>query len=699
MQTLKTKSRSKRFFKIFLILFAVIAIVIAGLHIWFVKNARNVLIEMVDKKSKGKIKLELSQLSFNFFTNSLQIRQADIASIDSLQSDVTYHVQFRKLTLRVNSFWPLILRKQLLLDSLKLHDPEVKIFQWRKDTTLAKAKDDISISREMGKMYNSMLDVLDNFGIKKIKINNAKVSLFNKMKVGSEPVVISKIYLDLIRKSNNAETRDEFIENEQKVELSTINQQISLPGGRHNLAFKNFRLHLFQKRIELDSCTITAKPTDSSSSSYEIFFTSLILTGVDFDAMDRLNLIRADSVYCVNPVFNININTLVKASPNKKKPNLDEIIRDLSGDLDLAYIGVKDAGIKININGNKNRTLANTNKDNFEMRGLRIISDSAVPVSVKQFDMLVRDYRLYNADSSVIYGFDSIHFLNQKISLNNFSITTDLSRGTPRNYKDIKIPYFELTGLDWYQLIFEENLSANEALLYKPDINFSKDSRSRVRKKTNLFASLETIDDLMTLNRVNIIDGKVNMKLGTTVVDLDNVNLGLRSNNLLRSTNNDGLGRSVDQLSFKNGRIKIKEISAELQDVKYTGNNLIHAKKLLVTGSGATKIKADVSDVYINNLLVDDDKATVVDGIRWSNANVTIKAGSSTPSTPNKKNGGGDITIKNISGKNLSVKYNNPANQITSYINSVQILSLEKNGQAPFKIKGLQIIGKDLLVF
>ncbi|MEJ7671558.1 MAG: hypothetical protein WKF59_02310 [Chitinophagaceae bacterium] len=157
MQTQKTKSRSKRFFKIFLIFFAVIAFVVAGLHIWFVKNARNVLIEMVDKKSKGKIKLELSQLSFNFFTNSLQIRQADIASIDSLNSDVTYHVQFRKLTLRVNSFWPLILRKQLLLDSLKLHDPEVEIFQWRKDTTLAKAKDDISISRKWVKCITRCL--------------------------------------------------------------------------------------------------------------------------------------------------------------------------------------------------------------------------------------------------------------------------------------------------------------------------------------------------------------------------------------------------------------------------------------------------------------------------------------------------------------------------------------------------------------
>ncbi len=690
----KVKSRRKKIFKIFLILFAVFAMVVAGLHFWFVKNARTVLIQMVDKKSGGKIKLDLSQLRFNFLTNTLQIREADITSTDSLQAATTYHVKFRKLTLRVNSFWPLILRKQLLLDSLKLHDPQVEIYQWRKDTTSKRAKDEISISSEMGKMYNSMLDVLEDFGIKKIKINNAKVSLINKMKPGSEPVVISNIYLDLLRKKDNPEKRDEFIENEQKVELITTHQQVSLPGGKHKISFSNFKLQLFQKRIEIDSCTISAKATDSSS-SYSIFFKKLTLAGVDFDAMDRLNLIRADSVYCENPVFNINFNTLVKSSPNKKKPDLDEIIRDLSGDLDLAYIGVKDAGIKINIYGKKERTLQNTGKDNFEMRGLRIFADSSVPVSVKQFDMLVRDYRLYNADSSVVYAFDSVHFLNKKISLNNFSIATDLSRGRPRNYKDIKIPFFELTGLDWYQLIFEENLAANEALLVNPIINLVTTAKSPRKKKTNLFSSLQTLDDVMTLNRINIIDGKVNMNLGTTAIDLNNVNLALRSNNLLQSTNNGGLGRAVEQLSFRNGKVKIKDITAEMQDVVYTGKNLIHAKKLFVTSNGTTKIKADVTDVYINNLLIDDAEETVIDGIRWATAKVQVR----TSGTAKKKGGDGNLLIKNISGKNISLKYISPANEISSFVHTLQVGSMQKKGQSPLEIIGLRVAGNDLLVF
>jgi hypothetical protein len=85
---------------------------------------------------------------------------------------------------------------------------------------------------------------------------------------------------------------------------------------------------------------------------------------------------------------------------------------------------VKDAGIHINISGKKNRSLFNSNKDDFEMRGLRINADSTRPVVVKRFDMLVRDYRLFNEDSSSAYTLDSIHFINNKIVLNNFTVAT-----------------------------------------------------------------------------------------------------------------------------------------------------------------------------------------------------------------------------------------------------------------------------------
>ena len=706
MAALKPQTPQKRFLKSLLIVTVAFLLTVLGLHIWFVNNARGVLKQIITTKSHGKIKLELSQLRFEFLSNKLQIREADLVSTDTLNSSTTYHVKFRKLTLRVASFWPLIFKKQLLLDSVKLHDPEIEVFRWRKDTSSRLAKDELSISQEMGKLYTSMLDVLDGFGIRRIIINNAKLSLINKLKPTSQPVAISKIYFDLVRTATSVKKRDEFIENQQSVELNTSDQDIALPGGRHRLSFKKFRLELFEKRIELDSCTLTAIATDSTKSNYKLFFKKLSLVGVDFNAMYTQNLIRADSVYCENPLFDIDLNpsdavskkngasTKDAVSKKKERPDPEKILKELAGDLDLAFVGVKDAGVHINITGKKPRSFFNSNNDDFEMRGFRINADSSKPVTVQRFDMLVRDYRLYNVDSSAAYSFDSVHFLNNKIALNNFSIVIS-SKNTEHNKKDFKIPYFELTGLDWYQLVFEENLKAQEATLYNPIISYSKTHAGIAKKKVNLFAAFQSLDSLLALNKINIINGKIDMKLGaTTSLNFQNANIRLYSDRLLQSKNKEGLRKAVDELSFSRGVIKLKNLTALLENARYTNRNLLRADKLTLKGN-ANNINASMHDVSINNILLDDKtELLIVDGIQWQSGTVSI---TSLPGG-GAKNNNSNIQLNNVSGFNTQIDFKNGSSSVSSFVQSLNIATLSKNRNAPLFTRGFHISGNRLFI-
>ncbi len=696
MATAKNKPRYRRLVTVSLIIAGIFIVGITVLHIWFVNNARSVLKEMVETKSKGKIKLELTKLSFEFLSNKLQIREADLISTDSLSQPTTYHIKFRKLTLRINSFWPLIMQKKLLLDSIKLHDPEVTVMQWRKDTTTKRSGDDLSISQEMGKLYNSMLEVLDDFGIRRIIINNAKVSLVNKMKVLSDPVTISNIFFDLKRTAENVKKRDAFVANEQSIELETSDQDITLPGGRHRLAFKRFHLELFGKRIQMDSCTLSALPTDSTKSSYTIFFKKLMLVGVDFEAMYLKNLIRADSVYCENPLFDINLNTLGKATKKREQPNPDAIVQELTGDLDLAFIGVKDAGIHIDIIGKKNRSLFNSNKDDFEMRGVRINADSSKPVVVKRFDMLVRDYRLYSEDSSAAYTFDSIHFTNNKIVLTNFSVATEMNRSRQNNYRDFKIPYFEVAGLNWYDLIFDQNVRAQEAKLYSPVINFKTTGASRSRNKTNLFTSLQSISEIVTLNKVTVVNGQIDVQLGTsTAFKLKNANLSLYSNQLLRSKSGEGLRRAVEELSFTNGAFRIKEVTARLQNVRSLPGNLLLADRISLSSTD-NKVSGYMNDVVLDNMLLNDlDEKIEIDGIRWGSAAVNLQGSSG--GAANKKNSGG-IQLKNLSGSNTNIKFSNGPTTASTFITAIKLASLIKEGSAPIRTEGLLLTGEKLAI-
>ncbi|HET9277677.1 MAG TPA: hypothetical protein VFN95_05810, partial [Flavitalea sp.] len=422
----------------------------------------------------------------------------------------------------------------------------------------------------------------------------------------------------------------------------------------------------------------------------------LLLIGVDVNAMYDDDVIRADSVYCENPLFNINIIVSDTGSKNKGMPDPEKIIRDLTGNLDLGFIGVKNAGIKISISGSKERSLFNSNKDNFIMRGLRVNADSSEPVVVQKFDMLVRDYRLYNEDSTAVYGFDSVAFSNNKIALNNFTVSTTSGRNVQRSERRYRIPYLELTGLDWYSLVFDETFKAKEAVLYSPVINYTKNANSPRKKRINLFTSLQTIDDLVTLDKINIVNGQINMKLDpSSSLNFHDVNLSLYSDKLLKSTNRRGLRKAIDYLSLSSGFLIFKDITARINNIRYTGSNLIRADKLSIT-SKTKKVSAEVHDVLIDNMLFDDNlESMVVDGLRWKDATIEL---SSHPGMQKSDKRQMNIELKNISGENTNIKFSTDKTNISGLVQSLKIASLSRVGNQAVHALGFFASGSDLNV-
>lgn len=684
----------RRLLKIVLVTTILIAVGIFGLHLWFKHNARTALKEYIATQSGGKIKLELSELDLNLLINTLQIHEADLISTDSLTEPITYHVTFSKLSLRVASIWPVLFKKQLLLDSIKLHNPLIEVIQWRRDTLKSTAKDELSIPQEMGKVYRSMVDALNEFGIKRILIDNATFRLINKMKPGSEAVSVSNIYFDLARFGQKNKKREKFISDEQTLELRTTNQDIALPGGRHKLAFKSFNLQLLRQRIELDSCTITAIPTDSVRSNYKIFFKKLFLSGVDFNAMSLQNVIKADSVYCENPDFNFDIYKS-KVAKQTALPDAQKIVRELSGNLDLAFVGIKNAGIHIDIYGKSKRSFFNTNKDNFEMTGFRINPDAAEPVAIKNFEMTLRDYHLYNEDNSSVFAFDSLHLLNSKIVLNNFSIESGSGVRKIRSLVDVKVPFFELSDLDWYQLIFDQNLVAKEAFLQSPVINFKRNVNAARGKKVNLFSSLENIEQLVTLDKVSVQNGEVNMQLGSgTSFNVQNLDFNLQSNQLLSSNTRRELGRSVKDLSFSKGILRLKDVTAQMHNARYTPDNQVYSDKVSIY-SKDNSIAGTVNNVHLNNLLIDEVEESIeLDGIDWTSANIHLKA---LPAT-RKKGNQNSMHLRNINGSNTQLNYASGSASVTTNIVAINASSLIKNPKEPLVVQDFKMLGNNLSI-
>ena len=687
--------KRKRFIKRFLAVTGILVVMFFLLQMWFFRNAQTILKQYITEQSDGRIELELADLDLNIFSKQLQIREGDLRSTDSTTAPITYRVTFSKLSIKVNSLWQLLFEKKLLLDSIKIYNPQIRVMQWRKDTSRVQEELELSLPQEMGKVYNVLLKALDEFGVRRIVIDRAKFSLINKMNPGSEPVIVSNIFFDLARAPAKKGETYVFAEREQKLVLRTSDQDINLAGGRHRLSFKSFTLRLFKQSIELDSCTISALPTDSLKSNYKIFFQKLLLTGVDFAALSAENVIRADTVYCESPFFDINLYSSDAPRKVKEVPDPDKIIRELTGNLDFAFVDVKNAGIYIDIFGDKKRTFSNSRKDNFKIRGLHINPDSLQPVSIRQFDMTMNDYQLYNEDSTSVFSFDNLHLLDKKIILNNFGFLSKSSIDKRRNLMDIRVPYFELSELNWYRLIFEQTMAAKEAILRNPVINFTRRTPGTPGKKLDIFGALVNLDSLVALENVSVSNGRVNMQLGpTTAFNVQDINFKIRSNKLLSATTKEELPGAIEHFSFASGELRLKDITAQLANTYYTRDNLLHTEKIAISGLGKT-LQATINDVYIDNLQFDNNADTIeVDGIRWESAVVGLKA---LPAASGGGDGSSNIYLRNIAGNNTQLNFSGGSTVFATYIKNLSALSLIKQGDN-IQANGFKLIGNNLAV-
>src|SRR6185503_336700 len=449
----------KKILKTLGIILGVIIIIITALHIYVVNNAEALVEEIVARESKGKLKLKVQSIKFNYFSKKVEFKNVTFYSNDSLDLKTSYYFQVDKIKMKVKALIPIFTRRELRIDSLSLFSPKIEVTRLKPlDRPSGK---EVSIPQEMGRVYNSIMDALKFLEVKRFQFDEGQFRLVNKVLPDQQPLEITKLHFHIENfKVDPGTTPDDFPDSDKLV-FWTKNQDITFPDGNHRLAFSRFRIKIKKRLIEIDSCTLIGKKDRNSESGFTLFLDTLKLTNVDFKALYEQDLIKADSVYCLNPKFKIQLELKSKVAGERKIPNLDTLINQLTGDLQLKYVGVKNATIDITTTRNDKTTTFTSDKNNFEMRGLTIIQNSPQPVSLQSFDMAIRNYENFVKDSSYFLRFDSIQLRENRVFLSNFSINTE----PYKDKRNIQVRQFILSGLSWADLLFDRQIVAQQALL------------------------------------------------------------------------------------------------------------------------------------------------------------------------------------------------------------------------------------------
>lgn len=654
-------------------------------NMWFVQNTNAIIESLVSARSEGRIQLQLDKSSFQYLNKRILLRGATFYATDTSDAKTTYQFSIPRLNLKIRSFWPFFLYRELLLDSITLNAPVVTVTRLSRSSL--QEKESVSIPEEIGRVYNSILDALEVLQVKRFQIDDGRFHLVNKIAPHQPVTTISNIHFHISNLNINSDStaRDKFLYSDNVV-LRVHDQNIALPDGIHHVAFKNLLINAGRKQVQLDSCWVKAE-TENDRNAFRIFFDVLKLTNLDFAALSKRNEIKADSVYVDNPDMELALE-LKKKRERGKKLELDTIIQRFTGDLNLGYIGVQNAVVNIIAHRGDTTTTFSSKNDNFKMYGLRINSDSAQPVHVDEFAMILRDYETYSRDSSTVYRFDSLRFTNKKVRLSNFTIRS-INNGNGKPVLYYSIPAFELTGLSWEDLLFDRYISADRAVLLNPEIQYTVGAIKRKGERTSLFKILSGLNETLDLDAVEIQNGNLNINFAAGKrLSLQHVDLALASNRLLASTSYTGMQQAIEALALRSAVFTTDDLRAELRNLKYADR--LYADDLRVTDARSTFV-AQAKGISLHDLVWNNpEKSVFVDHLGWQQANVVVRT-SGRRRTPKATNA--QITLKNLSGKNTALLIYAGNTVIKTTLNQVTLGDVMKKGADAPVLQGLQADG------
>ncbi|MBO9593405.1 MAG: hypothetical protein J7599_10895 [Niabella sp.] len=702
---LRFRRRRHRFW---LIVLGIIATVITAFNFWFIDHAETALEQIVERQSKGRLKLKVDKFKFNWIKNRIELQNALFYSTDSTAKSL-YTVNTKRITIKARGFLPLLFRKQILIDSIHLYAPAVTITRLNprvrradrnRGSPAGGADEKFSVALEMGKVSNSINDAINELKINRFILTDGSLSLIDNTRPQETPFLVNKIDMRLdglqvdsttARKNRNSGEKIPFTD---EIYIRSHDQNIIFPGNRYMLSFKNFKFTLQDQRVEFDSCTIRGTKDDSSKTAFKIYFDKLRLTNINFDTLYHEEVVQADSVYSANPDIFLDIDSDQKISRrnNKKIQKIDDLLQQLFGDVMLNYVVVQNGGININtIRKGKVNTFA-SNHNNFELQGLMIRQGNEQVVKVDKFLMTLHNYETRLQDGRYALAFDSVQFFNDAINLTKFSFKE--YKGT-KIINNVQMPRFELRGLSWEALLYDNFFSANSALFLNPDIEYSL-SPQKTKKEKSIFQTLSNIGSIMNLNALGIQNGNIRLNLGkNATLRLSDANLSVMPDELTASRKVKHIRHSIKVFNFSKGLFQKDGLSVTLNQATLDNRQGIKAASIVARGNG---IHADVHNARVEDIVLDSSNQRLsVFGIQWQGADVRINNPSSSGKTPAKKVLN-NFLIKNLEGSNTALQFHDNGKDIRAYFQSLAIKELRKNKRSDMVVDGLALTGQDFLM-
>jgi len=683
--------RYKKAIRILLILLIPV-VLLFGANYWLVANAENLLSEAVYRESNGTVSLKLDDISYNYRSHELKIRNAELTSLNK-DTLTNYRFTVPHINLSLASLRQLIFHKKLTITGLVIPGPSIEVIRRSKRAKTT----NVSLSTEMGRVYNAIRQALQRLQIRQMTITNASFVLRDETVEPTSVTTVSDIYfridnLMITSEEKQASGKPFFADN---IVFKTREQKIDLPGGKHRIGFKSLSIDMEHQLLAIDSCYIESLGTSGYNNRFKANFDTIMLSRIDFGALYNSEILKADSVYCSAPRLEFEIVRKDSTDTTEKKLELRDVIQDIGTNMDFRYIGLRKASLDIR-SGRRNASFSFSGQNRIiEFEGFRIIPDSTSPINIDRFMLEANDYESYSHDSLYLIRLRSIGLEDQALRLENVSISTHrLKPGMA--YREHRVPLLTITGIDWQTLFFQKKIIADEVTLHTPTIVFRKRAGMAARP-FKIYDAMDAANDLITVKRIRAENGSFEFDLGNgTMLNISGVTGSVRGRDLLMANNSEQMEESVEELYIDNAALKTNQLLLNIHNAHFDGPTATFSgNKLLLTTTDKT-LSAEADNILLEKFRL-LDSSLQISGVGWQYATIRFEKKPISP-RPQKGHRPFSWLIEDIHGRNTAFLFRKDSVMLTTSLSNLHLQNLQQQFHHPMQWNQFTFAGDSLLL-
>lgn len=609
--------------KVRLLIIASLLLLAVGLagHYWLVRHTEEILQQLVEQESGGKVVLEVDKARLRYRTRRVTLENVRLVSRDTSEGRAAFDLRFRLLDLHIASFSDLLFRGRLGVPSIEVSSPHIDLRPSRNTGQR------VSLTEELGDVYIYIQRTLNNLQVENLRISDGSFSLSSRE--GSDKrLTISEIGLVVnnFRIDTGATDSSRFFFSDD-VRLTTGREAIRFPDSIHVLHYKDLRLSTRSGVVEIDSCVLSGQSRDSIQGSFELAFERIRLTDVNFSALYREGRLRMDSLQCTLPTLRLDLVRRESGDPANTRAVLSRLVSRLAGDLDVRHASLLRSRVAIQVRkGNKTLPFRSEN-DDFFIGGLQVAQDRDPALTVDAFDFFIRDYVSYTADSLYAIRFDSIRIRDEALVLTNLRLQP-ARPSRDGSVRSLRVPAFVLKDVDWPRLLLDRELAAREAVLERPEIRIIN-VRAPGTVSAQAKETVAALSKWVLLRNLRLEHARIEVEntMTGTRLRMDDLVADLVPGELLKAPSLENLEAGLRQLTVQSTGIETPLLTVNLDDLHYNGKEAGWSATRLNFGTSNGQVMGSCEGLKLYALTLPDKHEDVlhIGTLSWEAGSITTR--------------------------------------------------------------------------